>query len=30
MQCEEMKNLFLNRPTGIKIGSAVIVTGLIT
>lgn len=30
MQCEEMKNLFLNRPTGIKIGSAVIVTGLIS
>lgn len=30
MQCEEMKNLFLNRPTGIKIGSAVLVTGLIS
>ncbi|CRK90635.1 CLUMA_CG004337, isoform A [Clunio marinus] len=30
MQCEEMKNLFLNRPTGIKIGSAVFVTGLIS
>lgn len=30
MQCEEMKKLFLNRPTGIKIGSAVLMTGLIS
>ena len=30
MQFEEVKKIFVNRPTGIKIGSAFAITGLIT
>lgn len=30
MQCDEFKNLLLNRQTGIKLGSAVVITGLIS